>query len=512
MAFSDAFARGYAVGDSIRKKRATSKFFEKFKELTAEDEEEMVAEDGSAIPLDSPAGEEVAAAIPAATAKPGEAATPAPPVEGAAADTPAPAAPAAPAIPVAPTEKPAAAPQEAAPQEAAIPVSPTPEKAAAPAGAEKKKQKASLDQNDIKDLDRLAMEAARASGDVQVYTALQQTTNSFLQGKVLSNLGLAQTAAQNGDVDATEKYLKKAYRFVPDGHEVKFERKDGKLWVNDPWSDEGKKIPLGSEQIGYIGTMLTNPEKWSDIMREGRKERFGQKMEERRVAAIEKGTDIDQQRVDVAKKQLGISEQELALKGREVKLKEVMAPIERLETYQRALYYSALGDAARAGAKAGKDLSLTLDDAREAGAEIDKQFKAYIAPETNPLTGEVREDWKPPVDVADMAPKDIQTANGLAQAIGAQNLGAVSPGMAVQAGLALVRAQSGLPDSEIEIMADKGIMLFNYNGVPTPVKLPAAVIQGLVAQQAAQQRPAAGLPPAIPVNPNPTAPPPARAW
>lgn len=507
MSFGDSFARGYAVGDSFKKRRAASKFFEKFKELSADDEGdgEMVAPDGTAIPMQAPAE---AVAPPASPSTAREGALPVAPAQAAQ-----PAAPAQVATPAEPAAQ-AAIPVETPPTDTAapaIPTSPAAEPlAAAPAKGKKgeKKGPRSVTQDDVKELDRLAMDAARAAGDVEVYTALQRTTDTFLQNKVLRNMSLAQQASDNGDVDATEKYLQRAYRWIPDGQEIKFQRKEDGLYVQDPW-DAKNQIKLGSEQIGYIATKLLDPQKWSEIVRQERKDRQQQGLEERKVKAQERGVEIDADRVNVAREQLGISREELGMKNREVKLKELMAPVERLETYQRALYYSALGEQAKAAAagKGGKDaLDVTLDDAREMGKEVDDQFQKYTAPPVDPITGKPSADWQAPEDVAGLSAREVQTANGLAQAIGARNAGKVSPAMAVQAGLALARAGAG--KGEVEIMADKGLMLFDYNGVQTPVMLPSAVIEGLVQQeQARRQQSAGGLPTMPAPAANPVAPP-----
>jgi hypothetical protein len=504
MSFGASFGQGYQVGESMRKRRATSKFFEKFKELSADDEEEMVAEDGSAIPLDTPAGDEVRAAIPAAAADKGAPAAEGKtvlPLDAAPADPVVTQMPAAPAIPA--DDMPAAPAAEAA-----LPLAAEPKKGT-------KEAKKSLKQDDIKELDRLAMDAARASGDVAVYTALQQTTNSFLQGKVLSNMGLAQTAARNGDVDATEKYLKKAYRFVPDGQEINFERREGKLYVQDPWSDKGEEVELGAEQIGYLSTMIRDPEKWSEMVRAEKKDRATAALEERKVTATEQSVKVDQARVDVMREQLGISREELALKGRETTLRELMGPIERMSQFNQGMYYKALAEYTKAGKGAGVGLDASLDDSREMAKEVDDQFLKYAEPGKD-MAGNVDPNWKPPKDIAGMEPKDILAANGLAQSIGVINAGRVSPAMAVQAGLALARSRmvgpDGQPMGKVMVDPENGMMTFDYAGQTVPIKLPKSVVDGLVMEDNQRAAGAAqGLPQAIPVNPNPTGQP-ARAW
>ena len=519
MSFGASFASGYAVGKDMRKRRATSNFFKEVKNLLAEDDEEMVTADGTAIPVEKPADSAVEAEPVATEALPIETKT-AVQVDSkelAPTDAPPPAeAPAEPAAGAIPVDAAPAVPAEEPPADAetALPLDAPPEAKAEATKLDKAvegmaKAQKSITQADIKRLDKLALKAAEASGDVEVYTALQKTTDSLLQGRVQKYLGMAQVAAQNGDTESVEKYLTRAYRFVPDGQEVNFKKQDGKLFIPDPWHEgEGdpKMIPLGAEQIGYMATMISNPEKWGDIMREGRAKRREEAREDRKVTADEqragayvKMTDAQ---IDNMEKQLGISRGELRVKQRNQDLDELNGKVGRLATYQQALYYGALAEQTRAGGK-GSTLSLDqlMGNARNMATDVDKQFSAYTTPPTDPITGQPDRTWKAPQDIAGLSPQHIQQANGLAQAIGAANLQAtdVSPGLAVAAGLALARAgakdENGNPMGAVDIDAKAGTMTFEHNGRPTTLKLPGAVLQSLIATEAQKRQGAAvGLP------------------
>lgn len=520
MSFGASFASGYQVGRDMRKRRAASKFFEEFKKLTAEDDEEMVAPDGAAIPVakgESPEGEaepiateaipvekKAAVQVDSGATSPTEEAIPAEGITGAAAPVEPMAAAPAPKAAIPTPETTAPAPDAAEPDlAAALPVEAPAEAKAAAKEAQAVAAKKSLTQADIKKLDRLALKAAEAAGDIEIYTALQQTTDSFLQGKVQKYLGMAQTAAQNDDIDAVEKYLTRAYRFVPDGQEVKFEKKDGKLWVNNPWAegkDDPKQIPLGAEQISWISVQMSDPQKWGDIMRTERAQRRELAMKERGIAVEEKRGDAyvkltDAQITDMADR-LGIAKEELKLRGRAQALDELNAKVSRLNQYQQALYYGALAENTKAaGGKGGVTLDQLMDNARSMATDVDKQFSTYTTPPTDPMTGQPSRNWKPPGDVEGLSPQQIQQANGLAQAIGAANIQAtdVSPGLAVAAGLALARA--GAEQGEIDVDAKNGTMTFDFNGRPTTVKLPGAVLQSLVAVEAQRRQGSnAGLP------------------
>lgn len=464
MGFTDSFARGYEIGDAAKKRRATSKYFERFKELTRDSDAEVVTEIGG---LDVPES--------------------ALPVEGTA-PTPVPAPE---AISAGPTEgAPALEPDSALPLDMGDAESPVrvtaPKKIPLPQAEEARK---SLTQANIKELDRLAMEAARASGDIEVYTALQKSTDSFLQSKVMRNIGLAQSAALNGKTDEVEKYLTKAYRFVPDGQEIKFKKdKDGQLTIKDPWGD--KDIPLTSEMIGNIGIMLSNPEKWADIVRAERKDRGTQAVNEREVTVKEGGLKVDQDRLLQFGRQLGIQEKDLALKERQVRLEELMGPMDRMAKYQQGLYYGALKEQAQAAKANGKGDEF-LDESIAMSKAIDSSMAAYTTPPNNPIDGKPDPNWKPPRDVMvtgpsgqrAMAPDELRQATGLAQMIGMTNKGAIGTDVATAAGLQLIKAQIDPDNFNAQIDAATGVMFVPFRGMNVPVKLPPALVQELMSQQ-----------------------------
>lgn len=467
MSFSEAFARGYAIGDAAKKRKATSKFFERFKELTDDGDKESVTEIGgldvpdSALPVK---GGESALDVGSAALETGsESAMPEP-------DS---------ALPLS--------------AEAAEPVKiSAPKKIPLPQAREAHK---SMTQANIKELDRLAMDAARASGDIEVYTALQKSTDSFLQAKTLRNLSLAQTAAQNGNTDDVEQYLTKAYRYIPDGQEIKFKKtKDGQLTVKDPWSDED--VELNSERIGNIATMLRDPEKWSDIVRQERKDRGQQKVAEGELEVKKGGLEIDRSRIAQYARELGIREGDLALKGRETKLKELIAPMERMEAHQRGLYYGALKAQAQAAAKAGKTPEF-LDEARQMSTAVESSIDAYFTPPKNAVTGEPDTNWKPPNDSMVTGPSgprvleasEVNQVKGLAQTIAIHNMGAIGNNVAAAAGLQLMKAQIDPDNFNAQIDAATGVMLVPFRGMNVPVQLPPALVQALVAQQESAQAP-----------------------
>jgi hypothetical protein len=473
MAFSDGFAKGYAIGDAAKKSRAASKYFKRFKELTDEGETEAVTEIGG-VPVPNSA---------------------LPPSEGDA------------ELPVAPLAE-TAVPEKDAPvlsPDAAIPEVAVTAPEAIPLKQARKTHK-SLTQSNIKELDRLAMDAARAAGDIEVYTALQKTTDSFLQGKVMKNIGLAQAAAQNEDTDAVEKHLTAAYRFIPDGQEIKFKRKDGKLMINDPWDD--KEIELNSEMIGNIGTMLRDPEKWADIVRQERKDRARAATDKQLADAKVDENKIDRERLSMQKDQftqtLGLQKEDLKLKGRATALAEANGRIGRYTEYQQGLYYSALAEQAKALAKTGgKSPGDLLTEVNALGKTIEDSMNALSSPAKDDL-GRPDPTWKPSREIMvkgqdgqprQLAPDEMNMAKGFAQSIAVANMGGVGHNLAQSAALQLVKAQVDPSNFNAQIDAKTGVMLVPFRGMNVPVQLPAALVQSLAEQQAAsQQRPAQGSP------------------
>lgn len=468
MAFSDAFARGYAVGESIRKKRATSKFFEKFKELTEEP-----PEDGGlpeSIPGFNPKGK-------------GEKAPTALPVQDAGEDGLAPVVGA---------------------EAAAIPVDVKGPESLTVATEETKssmdKFARSLTRDNIKELDRLALDAAKASGDMEVYTALQKTTDSFLQGKTLKGLSEAQTAFVKGDTDAAEKALKKAYRYVPDGQEVDFERKDGKLWIANPWAGqegEDDKIELNAERVGWLGAMLSDPEKFSGLIREESKDR-------EKTRQANRALELEAGRLEVSRGELEQSERRVNLEFKRLGLdREKFAEqvkndrVGRFTNFQQGLYYQAMAENENVKAAAGGKMdSGFLNSMRELSGEVDSQFKNYTTAPRGTDGMLADENWTKPDDIASLSNEQLGDANAYAQAIAAKNTGSsVTPMVSVKAGIAIANGAYRLDPN-------RGVMEFNMGGQPMQVPLPTELTRMLVAREQGMEQPGGG---ALPL-PGPGAP------
>lgn len=453
MAFSDAFARSYAVGDAMRKRRATANYFKKLKELTA-DTDDMA----EAIPTEV-AGMDVAP----------EGAAPAPET----------------ALPIQPAGEsgtaPILAPVEGVGTEA-IPMK-GPDKL--PLATEKQRQALakSLTRDNIKELDDLAMIAGEASGDAGVYKALRDTTTSMLQTKALAALGQAQTAAQEGDVDATEKFLSKAYRYIPDGREAKFKRKDGKLWIENPWkTDEGepKEIELDAQRIGGLAVLMSDPAKYAELLREEGKEREDRKFRRKELDLRERG-------VGVQEGQLGVAQENAALRAREVAIKEQNAPVERLATWADIAYKQQMTEASKASAKDPK----IMEGATALVRETNDQFVGMTTAPNDEM-GRPDPNWKMPDQFfktdangnpVPLSDAEMLTANALAQSIAVAGLGRTTPGMAIEAGLALVKGRDPNSNFNLQVNAQTGEVYVPINGVNTPVQLPKSILEGLVQEE-----------------------------
>ncbi len=201
MPFSSAFAQGLEIGRSSRKQKAVTNYFEKLKALEQQPETATPTADVAAIPTEQ-AGEGMAAALNPQTALP--------------TDTP-------------------------------------------------QAPRVSLGRADLESLDAAAMEAARASGDISVFTALKSNTDVFIQGKLLNNLRSAQVALLNGDTATAEKALRKANYYVPNGQDIQtFKGPGGELMWTSPIS--GQKEPITADTIGYIQAAASNPMQFTQLM------------------------------------------------------------------------------------------------------------------------------------------------------------------------------------------------------------------------------------------------------
>ncbi len=462
MAFSDGFRTGYAIGDAAKKRRATAKFFEKFQELTADDDAEEVTSIGG-IDVPTPADP----AIPA-------------PAAGADGRLPVPDLPAVESSPI------GGSALEAPEAEGAIPVK-APKKIPLKSANE---VRTSLTQANIKELDKLALEAARASGDVEVYGALQKTTDSFLQARVLKNMSLAQTAATNGDVDSAEKYLTKAYRYVPDGQEIKFKRKDGQLMIQDPWGDG--EVALDGEKIGQLTTMIRDPERWAEIVRQERKDRHTMANEDKRTALLG-------EQVDVSRGHLGVAQGQAEEERRKNGVAELMATKEfnrnaandkydNLMKVAHAAYYMA-----EAGKNGDGSEAMKPDDMRQYGESVNKEIQNFLAPTipadpTDPLSAS--RVGPAPKGYEIFAGKDGLTELGLrAKEIGG-GLGIANPQLgpaaAARAGLEVTRALVTKQGS-IRVSPKNGTITVMINGAPTTLRAPDQVMQALIEASQAQK-------------------------
>jgi hypothetical protein len=521
MGFTEGMARGYAVGSDIRKRRAASKFFKKVKELTAdmdaeeaptelsvEDEEAQTRKDDvmGALPVKPMSGAsemagpstasadsglknvEVGAASSAGFSSQPEQAID---VTGGGSGMPPPdlAAPAALPVPTA-SERRAAA--SAAP-ESALPVSSAGSAAAGGApvvdappdvqvkgpgklpltNAGRALQK-SLTQDHIKELDTLAMDAAKAAGDIQVYEALKQTTSSFLQQKVLNNLSLAQQAAvAGGDPQAVENYLTKAYRFIPDGQDVKFGKNEqGQLTVNDPWDENNGKVPVTPELIGAFKTMVMDPERFSGMVYQRKKDKAAEEAAKAEADRRERETVATEKR----------AETDAAAERRQAGAQKYVN-LERMANAAKS-YSDAWAKAAEAEGK------MKPDDARQYSVAVSQAVDNVIAPKTtrpgaSPLmppqvvTGPPPKGYEMFVDPKTGSPTELAlAARDIAGALGIANP-SLGVDAAANAGLAIVRAmQPGGPKIQVE---GTTIYVPLQDGRIKPVEAPPELIQALAA-------------------------------
>jgi hypothetical protein len=464
MAFSDAFARSYAVGSDMRKRRATSKFFEKFKELTAD------------VPEDAGLPEELPGFNPEGS---GEKAPTALPVQDAGEDGLAPVVGA---------------------EAAAIPVDVKGPKAIPIATKDMKdtaeKLANSLTKDNIKELDRLALDAAKASGDMEVYKALKDTTVSFLQGKTLSNLSQAQAAMEEGDVDGAEKALKKAYRFVPDGREANFKKKDGKLYAANPWAgQEGEpdEVELTATRIGQFGVMLSDPKKYTELMmgeedkRAARKDKAADRaLREREVKSLEDSRSEAARHNGIME---GLQQQDIDIKAKRAKAQNLV------DVAQAA---KLMGEASTKGGDGMKP-----DDARQLSVAAGTHVAGFLMPTmdmttTDQITGETKivKQRAPAPEGYDMFVDkngNLNAAGLTAQEL-AGNIAVYNPTLGVPmtagVGMELARSLLAMPGDSPEIKVDRknNRITVPLEGRNVTVDVAPALISSLVGVYEQQQQ------------------------
>ena len=555
MSFTEGMQRGFETVSAARKRHATSKFFKKFEELTKDSEEDVPTDSigGIDVPQDAGPGTEAAptdtkaaviegaipvtqaatqeasnkdAAIPgtvaaqAVTAPTAKTAVEAQPYAGPSdqwqgkVDAPPPPPdkrllpPASGPAPI-PQMEPVTVSASALPADAAdsadsgndpqsaLPIGDLKVKIKSPeriplGGATGKMQK-SLTQGNIKELDRLAMNAARAAGDIEVYTALQKTTDSFLQGKVLSNLSSASQALSNGDLDGTEKALTKAYRFIPDGQEAKFHRsRDGtKLMVKDPW--DNKDVELTPDRIQMFGMMIHNPDKWAEMVRSDRKDAQQAGQEDRRTKIMEANSATE-----------AASQKELArangarelMESQKFSRDEANDKFDNLYKLAMASYYGS-GGKQGAGESGSLPAGMKPDDARQYGLSVSKEVEDFLMPVTpadpnnmlsKPGRGTVPAGYEVFINAKDGSLNGIgQQAKAIGGQIGIYNPG-MGPAMAARAGMEAVRALV-TDKAKIGVSPENSTITVMIDGQPTTMLLDPGSISALYQAHLAQTAP-----------------------
>jgi len=501
MSFSEAFARGYAIGDASRQRSAAAKYFKLMQKLTksSEEEKDTTLVGGLPVPSESMTAP-ATAALPiqsmqsqAGVSTTQDAAIPAPPaVDTSAVDTA--------------VHDPNAGAKKSL--EEAIPITgPVTDVAVKAPKVLISKPQSSLKQSDIRDLDRAAMRAAQAAGNIEVYTALQKTTDSFLQGKVMSNLGDAMTAVQNGDIDGTEAALHKAYRFIPDGRQAKFIRRNGKLWIKDPYSEKGELVELNAQRIGAIGMMMQDPVGFSKYIREGMEKDKEAKIAERGVAVQEKNAQTNVEQLAEARRSNMATERsnmatELNATGK-LDLDKANSVADNLYKLSMATYYGA-GGAGQKGASDSLPPGMKPDDARQYGESVGAEIENFLSPKlgTDPQNPELRGEPQPGYEVFGnyKAGKDgkpeyaggISNVGHQAKAYGGQvgiwNPG-IGPATAARAGMEIARAM--IPGSGVDVGVDpaSGTLEVTIDGAPYSLNINPSTISALYQAKLAEQSP-----------------------
>jgi hypothetical protein len=96
---------------------------------------------------------------------------------------------------------------------------------------------------------KAVMAAARAGEDpAKVYESLTAMQNAHFQGQILKQLGTANVAFQNGDMDSVKKALKNVNYYLPNGQDIQFK---------DATAADAASDPTGQTKVG--DPMYANP-------------------------------------------------------------------------------------------------------------------------------------------------------------------------------------------------------------------------------------------------------------
>lgn len=324
MAFSNAFAQGIEIGRSARKQRAVTKAFEALQSLDH-------AEDAPA-----------PAAIPGAPA---------------------------------PNAVPTGAMSTSPVGEGAIePVSAIP--AAAPAAA----PRTSLKGSDLDAFEKVAMEAARASGDLSVYSALNSMMTNKLQTKLLGHLRTAQVAMINGDTATAEQALKRANYYVPNGQDIKINKDEtGQLTWNSPLT--GKPEAITAETIGLIQAGASNPQQFSAMLQEIRKNSADAEHKAGMLANDTTRTKTDEAR---AAESTRASRADEAAKREELRIKRMEAESQRVRDQKYGDYLDRGGRAK--GEKPGQGADISAADREKISKNIRDIVRESLQPTKSDIT------------------------------------------------------------------------------------------------------------------------------
>lgn len=358
--------------------------------------------------------------------------------------------------------------------------------------------------DDYTKLDNIAARLATISGDPKTYEAMRGTTKSFVQSKIMGDMGKAQVALQVGDTDGLEDAIHSMYRYVPDGQELKIKRdKDNNLMFKHP--ESGEFLPVNAQSLRMFGMGVLDPNAMEEMM-------YGRKKEAKADARADQGvandtTNAGSQRLnaETSAKNAGTAAAQAAEVARHNRQEEEVARVksknDTLATGAHAAY--ELSYAHYLDGDKGKGAAITPDNAIKYSESVAGAVDEFLNPtqlkEGVDALGNktfVKAPGKQPADFIAATPEQKLQMTSIAEKLGMANpdLGVRN---AVGSAAEIMKALNG--KGTVRVNPNTGQIGITIGGKDQVFKLSPELLQMITAERPAPgQPPVAGIPPAAP--------------
>lgn len=358
--------------------------------------------------------------------------------------------------------------------------------------------------DDYTNLDSIAAKIATITGDPKAYEALRGTTKSFVQSKVMGDMGKAQVALQVGDTDGLEDAIHSMYRYVPDGKELKIKRdKDNQLTFKHP--ETGEYLPVNAQSLRLFGMGVLDPDAMEEMMYGRKQKADANKREDQKVVNDTTTAAAATQNAATNAKSAETSASSVAETARHNKFEEGRSiendKVEKMAKGAHALYelsYSKYLDGDK-----GKGAAITPENAIKYSESVAGAVDEFLNPtqlkEGVDALGNktyVKAPGKQPADFVAATPEQKLQMTQIAEKLGMANpdLGVRN---AVGSASEIMKALNG--KGTVRVNPNTGQIGITIGGKDQVFKLSPELLQMITAERPAPgQPPVAGIPPAAP--------------